>query len=46
MRREIEAYLHKNGANYTTKALRQQLIHAGYDAAEVDAALLETEAGG
>jgi len=44
MRPEIEAYLRKNGASYTTKALRAQLTHAGYDAAEVDAALLETEA--
>jgi cation transport ATPase len=44
MRPEIEAYLQSNGARYTTKALRQQLIHAGYEAAEVDAALQETEA--
>jgi cation transport ATPase len=44
MRPEIEAYLQRNGAKYTTKALRQQLIHAGYEAAEVDAALEETEA--
>lgn len=44
MRPEIEAYLQSNGARYTTKALRQQLIHAGHDAAEVDAALQETEA--
>ena len=44
MRPEIEAYLRENGARYTTRALRQQLIHAGYDAAEVDAALRETEA--
>ena len=44
MRPEIEAYLRKNGARYTTKALRLQLQHAGYDAAEVDAALQETEA--
>ncbi len=41
---EIDAYLHENGAKYTTKALRQQLLHAGYEAAEVDAALRETEA--
>jgi hypothetical protein len=45
MRPEIEAYLRDNGARYTTKALRQQLIHAGHDAAEIDAALQETEAG-
>lgn len=44
MRPEIEAYLRSNGAKYTTKALRAQLIHAGHDAAEVDAALAETEA--
>ena len=44
MRPEIEAYLRSNGARYTTKALRAQLIHAGYDPAEVDAALRETEA--
>jgi hypothetical protein len=43
MRPEIEAYLRENGARYTTKALRQQLINAGHDAAEVDAALQETE---
>lgn len=44
MQPEIEAYLRDNGARYTTKALRQQLIHAGHDPAEVDAALQETEA--
>jgi hypothetical protein len=44
MRPEIEAYVRQNGAKYTTKALRAQLTHAGYDAAEVDAALQETEA--
>jgi uncharacterized membrane protein len=44
MRPEIEAYLRDNGARYTTEALRQQLIHAGHDPAEVDAALQETEA--
>jgi hypothetical protein len=44
MRPEIEAYLASNGSKYTTKALRQQLIHAGWEAAEVDAALQETEA--
>lgn len=43
MRPEIEAYLQKNGAKYTTKALRLQLLHAGYDEAEIDAALQETE---
>ena len=44
MRPEIEAYLRENGAKYTTKALRQQLIHAGHEPAEVDAALQESEA--
>jgi hypothetical protein len=44
MRPEIEAYLQKNGSKYTTKSLRLQLHRAGYDAAEVDAALQETEA--
>lgn len=43
MRPEIETYLHKNGAKYTTKALRQQLLHAGYEEGEIDAALQETE---
>jgi hypothetical protein len=44
MKPEIEAYLRDNGAKYTTKALRAQLITAGHDPAEVDAALQETEA--
>lgn len=44
MRPEIDAYLRSNGAKYTTKALRTQLIHAGYEAGEVDAALQATEA--
>jgi len=44
MRPEIDAYLRSNGAKYTTKALRAQLIHAGHDPGEVDAALQETEA--
>lgn len=44
MRPEIESYLRDNGAKYTTKALRQQLLHAGWEAGEVDAALQETEA--
>ena len=43
MRPEIESYLHKNGARYTTKALRQQLLHAGYGEGEIDASLQETE---
>jgi hypothetical protein len=41
---EVEAYLRENGAKYTTKALRDQLITAGHDPAEVDAALEEAEA--
>lgn len=44
MKLEIEEYLRSNGARYTSKALRQQLLHAGYEAPEVDAALQETEA--
>lgn len=44
MRPEIEAYLRDHGARYTTKALRSQLIAAGYPEAEVDTALAETEA--
>ncbi len=43
MRPEIEAYLRQHGAKYTTKALRAQLIHAGHEPTEVDAALEETE---
>ena len=43
MRPEIEAYLRDHGATYTTDALRAQLIRAGHDPAEVDAALAETE---
>ena len=43
MRPEIEAYLRENGARYTTKSLRLQLVRAGHDPAEVDAALAETE---
>lgn len=41
---KIEAYLREHGATYTNEALRKQLIAAGHDAAEVDAALRETEA--
>jgi hypothetical protein len=46
MRPEIEAYLREHGAKYTTDALRRQLIDAGHDPAEVDAALREAEATG
>jgi len=45
MRPEIDAYLREHGAQYTTEALRRQLIHAGHDAAQVDTALREWEAG-
>lgn len=44
MRPEIEAYLREHGPRYTTDALRRQLITAGHDPAEVDAALRATEA--
>lgn len=44
MRPEIEAYLRRHGARYTTEALRSRLIGAGHDPTEVDAALRETEA--
>lgn len=44
MRPEIEAYIRKHGARYTTEALRRMLIGVGHDPAEVDAALRETEA--
>jgi hypothetical protein len=44
MRPEIEAYLREHGARYTTEALRRQLIAAGYDPADVDTALRESEA--
>lgn len=43
MRPEIDAYLLAHGARYTTKALRAQLISAGHEPAEVDAALAETQ---
>jgi hypothetical protein len=44
MKPELESYLRDNGARYTTKALRAQLIAAGHDPADVDLALQETEA--
>lgn len=43
MRPEIEAYLREHGAKYTTDALRRQLIAAGHDPAEIDAALRDME---
>jgi hypothetical protein len=36
---EIERYLDEHGATYTPEALRKGLMDAGYDPAEVDAAL-------
>jgi hypothetical protein len=44
MRPEIEAYIRKHGARYTTETLRRMLIGVGHDPVEVDAALRETEA--
>jgi len=44
MRPEIETYLREHGARYTAEALRRELIAAGHDPEEVDAALRETEA--
>lgn len=44
MRPEIEDYLQRHGPQYTTRALRLQLLHAGYEEGEIDAALQETEA--
>lgn len=44
MRPEIEAYLREHGPKYTTDALRRELITAGHDPDEVDAALRETKA--
>lgn len=44
MKPEIEAYLREHGATYTTEALRRSLLDAGYEPAEVDAALQEWEA--
>ncbi|MEX0626985.1 MAG: hypothetical protein WD402_10605 [Chloroflexota bacterium] len=44
MRPEIEEYLREHGATYTTATLRRQLLRAGYQAGEIDAALEETGA--
>lgn len=44
MKPEIDAYLREHGSRYTSEALRQQLIAAGHNAAEVDAALREAGA--
>jgi len=43
MRSEIDAYIREHGAKYTTDALRRQLVEAGHDPSEVDAALREAE---
>lgn len=44
MKPELDSYLREHGGRYTTEALRARLIAAGHDAADVDAALQETEA--
>lgn len=44
MNPEIERYLDEHGATYTPEALRKGLLDAGYDPAEVDAALRAWEA--
>lgn len=44
MKPELEAYLREHGATYALQALRAQLIAAGYDPVEVDAALREWQA--
>jgi hypothetical protein len=41
MRAEIQGYLAEHGTRYTPEALRQALLDAGFEATEVDAALLE-----
>ena len=46
MRSEIDAYIRDHGTKYTTDALRKQLIEAGFDPTEVEAALREAEAAG
>jgi len=43
MRPEIDAYIHEHGDRYTPEALRRALLEAGYEPAEVDAALREME---
>lgn len=44
MNPEIKRYLDEHGATYTPGALRKGLMDAGYDSAEVDAALREWDA--
>ena len=41
MKPEIETYLREYGDRYTREALRAQLVEAGHDPEEVDAALTE-----
>jgi hypothetical protein len=43
MRPEIEAYLREHVDQYTPEALRRELVAAGYDPGEVDAALREMD---
>jgi hypothetical protein len=43
MKDEIRRYLDEHGGTYTPDALRSRLLEAGYDPAEVDAALGEWE---
>jgi hypothetical protein len=44
MKPDIRRYFDEHGARYTHEALRQALLDAGHDPAEVDAALLEWNA--
>jgi hypothetical protein len=43
MRPEIDAYIREHGDRYTPEALRQALVEAGYEPAEIDAALQEMQ---
>lgn len=43
---DIRRYLDEHGATYTPEALRKGLLDAGYDPAEVDAALADWSPGG
>lgn len=43
MKPEIDAYLREHGDRYTSEALRSQLIEAGHDPDDVDAALRERQ---
>lgn len=46
MNPDIKRYLDQHGATYTPEALRKGLLDAGYDAADVDAALQTWQAEG